>query len=170
MSSIDDKKFKNLSKKSTKLYELDNLNNPDIISLVSIFQNRLKQKDHLITHLKRTINEEKVKSTSYENKLKEMSSQYGKFLEGKDRLNGILKYLQENLSLREEEIDKFKKLNNIKENEIISLKNEISLQEDRIHSLVEEIRNLQKEIEYLSNQSNLNESKSSNSFFDRIFK
>lgn len=157
MSSIDDKKLKNLD-------------NQDIISLASIFQNRLKQKDNLITNLKRTINEEKVKSASYENKLKEMGNQYGKFLEGKDRLNDILKYLQENLSLREEEINKLNKLNSNKENEITSLKNEISLQEDRIHSLVEEIRNLQKEIDSLSIQSNLNESKPGNSFFDKIFK
>jgi len=158
------------SKKDTILSRLEKIDNNDFETIKYFYEKKLKHKDLIISQLKNKFKEEREKCLNNEKKYQEIDNQYVKFLEGKDKITDMLKYLQENLLLSQKTIENLEKINSVKEKNLLNLQKEIIDQEERISSLVQEIDTLQKEINELNSVLQLSNDKNSNSFFQRIFK
>lgn len=128
-----------------------NINNEDrgYISCISYFMGKIhemmsmcekksKQREQLVNQLKYILEEQKIKSLSYESKFEEINKEYSKFREGKELLNENVSYLQESLIAKEQRLNELENLNIEKENEILCLREKVYQQESSVLDNVEE--------------------------------
>ncbi|MBU3143981.1 hypothetical protein [Clostridium sp. CF012] len=153
-----------------------------------LYEKQLKQKDDVITLLKNNIQEYSIKVQIYENRLKDINTQYIKFQEDKNLLNGNIDYLQESLINKEKKINElesvsmeqgkeiliFKDQFNEKQKQITKLQEKTSNQdmdnlenESKILSFIEEVGILRNQLEDLN--AKLSNSKTNDSLLKRIF-
>lgn len=118
-----------------------------IHEMMSICEKKFKQREQFVNQLKYILEEQKIKSLSYESKFEEINKEYSKFREGKELLNENVSYLQESLISKEQRLNELENLNIEKENEILCLREKIYQQESgTLTSVEEEITSIQQNI------------------------
>lgn len=100
-----------------------------------IYEKQLRQKEELITLLKNSIQECGIKIQIYENKLKDINTEYTKFQEDKILLNGSINYLQESLISKENIINELESINMEKESKILSFIGESQILNNQLDDL-----------------------------------
>ncbi|MBN4049315.1 hypothetical protein G9F72_008635 [Clostridium estertheticum] len=155
-----------------------------------IYEKQLRQKEDLITLLKNSIQEYVIRIQIYENKLKDINTEYIKFQEDKNLLNGNINYLQESLKSKERKINElenasieqgkeiliFKEQFDEKQKQIMILQGKTSEQEkvnmekeSKILSFNEEVEILRNQLEDLNLNLAITSPKIKESFLKRIF-
>ena len=120
-----------------------------------LYEKQLKQKEDLITLLKNTIQEYAIRNEIYGNKLKDINTQYVKFQEDKNLLNGNINYLQESLISKEKKIEELVNASVNQGREILIFKDQFDEKQKQITKLQEktfeqEKVNMEKESKILS--------------------
>lgn len=120
-----------------------------------LYEKQLKQKEELINLLKNNIQEYTIRNENYGKNLKDINTQYLKFQEDKNLLNGNINYLQENLISKERKINELENISVDQGREILIFRDQFDEKQKQILLLQEknyeqEKVNMEKESKILS--------------------